>query len=92
MTNLSVNVRVEFLGVPRLRAGVASLDVSASDLGSAFAAVCQALPEVASSCFSDGELRPEYLVSLNGNLFTRDRSTPLNEGDCVLLLSADVGG
>jgi molybdopterin converting factor small subunit len=92
MTNASVRVRVEFFGVPRLRAGVPSLDVTASDLGLAFAAVCEALPEVAASCFTDGELRPEYLASLNGNTFTRDPATPLNEGDSVMLLSADVGG
>ena len=31
-------------------------------------------------------------LSLNGERFVSDRATPLNDGDTLLLLSADVGG
>jgi len=86
------SIRVEFYGIPRRRAGVASLDVAASNLEEAFEQIAAALPAMAESCLAHGRLQPGYLANLNGTRFTTDPSTPLNSGDTLLILSADVGG
>ena len=88
----SVSIRVEFYGIPRQRAGVASVDVEAGDLGEALLQICRAVPKLAGSCIEDSRLLPGYLANINGQKFTTDPSTPLQPGDSVLILSADVGG
>jgi molybdopterin-guanine dinucleotide biosynthesis protein A len=86
-------VSVELFGVPRLRAGVDRLTVSAANLGEALAALCRACPALLGSVVSDeGSLHPAYVVNLNGEHFTRDPSTPLQDGDAMILLAVDVGG
>ena len=37
-------------------------------------------------------LHPSLVANLNGDRFVSDPSTPLNQNDCVLILSADAGG
>jgi len=87
-----VPIRVEFYGIPRERAGVASIDVEAGDLGEALLQVGHAVPELAESCIKDGRLLAGYLANINGQTFTSDPSTPLHPGDSVLILSVDAGG
>ena len=88
----AVTVRVEFFGIPRQRAGTESIDVEATDLAGALIEVSRKLPQLANSCFDNGHLRDGYLANINGTTFTADPATPLESGDCVLILSADAGG
>jgi len=37
-------------------------------------------------------LRPSFVANLNGDQFVSDPLTRLNDGDSVLILSADAGG
>jgi molybdopterin-guanine dinucleotide biosynthesis protein A len=86
-------VSVELFGVPRLRAGVGRLTVSAGTLGDALAALSRACPALLGSVLTgEGSLHPAYTVNLNGERFTRDPSTPLRDGDAMILLAVDVGG
>ena len=87
-----MTVSIEFFGIPRQRAGVPSLEVQASTLGEAFDQVTLALPRLAELCFEHGSLKAGYVANLNGNRFTNDRGVPLQQGDSVLILSADAGG
>ena len=87
-----MSIRVEFYGIPRERAGVASVDVNAANLGRALREVGRALPALADCCVADGRLLAGYLANINGQRFTTDPSTPLQPGDSVLILSTDVGG
>jgi len=86
------NVTVEFLGIPRERAGCDQLQISAKDVGKLLDALVERLPEFAAACLHGNSLRSEYLICVNGQKFTRDGSHPLSEGDEILILSADVGG
>lgn len=82
---------VEFLGVPRQRAGITELTVDASTLGQLLETLSHRLPSL-SEVIVAGRLQPSFAANLNGDEFIRDPGTPLRENDCVLILSADAGG
>jgi len=89
---LDVTVHLEFYGIPRQRAGVASIDVEADTLPQALRQAAIALPDFARDCLDGKHLRSDYLANVNGRSFTSIAETPLQPGDTVLILSADAGG
>jgi len=84
-------MHVEFLGVPRERAGVAELEVQADTLGQLLAALVIRFPSLGDLITAD-QLRPSVVANLNGDQFVSDPRTQLVENDCILILSADAGG
>jgi molybdopterin converting factor small subunit len=84
-------MHVEFLGVPRERAGVAELEVQAETLGELLATLATRLPSLRELIVMD-RLHPACVANLNGDQFVSDPSTPLTADDNVLILSADAGG
>ena len=82
---------VEFLGVPRQRAGVTELMVEARTLGQLLEMLSTRLPPL-SALIVGNRLHPSFAANLNGDEFISDPGTPLREDDCVLILSADAGG
>jgi molybdopterin converting factor small subunit len=82
---------VEFLGIPRERAGVSELQVHASTLGQLLSTLSTRLPGFG-ELMVDGRLHSSIAANLNGDEFVSDPETALAPGDRVLLLSADVGG
>ena len=88
----AATITFELFGVPRIRAGVARVDLEASDLASALRGLGLACPTLEGTVLRDGGVHPAYKVSLNGDSFVTDPATPLADGDSLLLLAADVGG
>ena len=84
-------MRVEFLGVPRERAGVAELEMQADTLGQLLAALVIRFPSLGELMTTD-RLRSSFVANLNGDRFVSDPRTRLRDDDCVLILSADAGG
>ena len=84
-------MHVEFLGVPRERAGVAEMDVEAKTLGGLLETLATCMPGLAELIAVD-RLHSSLAASLNGDRFISDPETPLSDEDCVLILSADAGG
>jgi len=84
-------MHVEFLGVPRERAGVAELEVQADTLGQLLATLAARIPSLRELIVMD-RLHPAFVANLNGDQFVSDPSTPLADHDSVLILSADAGG
>ena len=84
-------MRVELLGVPRERAGVAELELQADTLGQLLAALAVRFPSLGDLIIAD-RLQPSLVANLNGDRFVSDPRTQLKEGDSVLILSADAGG
>lgn len=82
---------VEFLGIPRERAGTAGLELEAATLGDVLEALAGRFPELA-ALVAGRVLHPSIAANLNGDRFVRDPLTRLAEGDRLLILSADVGG
>jgi molybdopterin converting factor small subunit len=85
-------VTVEFYGVPRRRAGLATLRVEAATVAEALRQVEAACPELRLFVPPDAGLDKHYTVSLNGNTFLTDLRHELRNEDHLLLLSKDAGG
>ena len=84
-------MRVELLGLPRERAGVAELELEADTLGQLLTALSLRFPSF-SDLIAVDRLRPSFTANLNGDRFISDPATRLSESDSVLILSADAGG
>ena len=84
-------MHVEFLGVPRDRAGLAETDIDAGTLGQMVQALAVRAPGLAEFIVGN-RLHPSLAANLNGDRFISEPDTPLRDTDCVLILSADVGG
>jgi molybdopterin converting factor small subunit len=84
-------MRVEFLGLPRERAGVSHLELQADTLGQLLVALAVRFPSFAELIIDD-RLRPSFAANLNGDRFVSDPRLALGTDDCVLILSADAGG
>ena len=94
-----MSVTVEFYGIPRERVGMAETAVSAGSLGHVLAELARRFPRFADDCLQPSGGRPEaarlkplFVASLGGEHFLHDPGTPLADGDCLLILSADAGG
>lgn len=84
-------MHVEFLGVPRQRAGVSDLEVQADTLGELLGTLAARIPSLGEFIATD-RLHSTFVANLNGDQFVSDPGTPLGENDCILILSADAGG
>ena len=84
-------MHVEFLGIPRERAGVSELEMTAETLGQALTALAVRFPQLR-DLVVEGRLHPSLAVSLNTDVFISDPATHLAEDDRLLILSADAGG
>ena len=82
---------VEFLGIPRQRAGISEVEIEAETLGQLFGALAARYPALA-DLISVDRLDPSLAANLNGDAFVSDPTTLLGRDDRVLILSADVGG
>ncbi len=87
-----MSVRVEFFGIPRERAGCSAREFEASTLGELLKQTADEFPRFAEGCLTENRLREGYLANINGRTFTTDPEASLQDGDCVLIVSADVGG
>jgi molybdopterin converting factor small subunit len=82
---------IEFLGIPRERAGISEIEIHADSLGQALAGLAARLPGFGDLIEGD-RLHPSIAANLNGDRFVRDPATPVAAGDRLLILSADAGG
>jgi molybdopterin converting factor small subunit len=84
-------MHVEFLGVPRQRAGVSELEIQADTLGQLLGTLSERIPSLGELITVD-RLHSAFVANLNGDQFVSDPATPLGANDSVLILSADAGG
>jgi molybdopterin converting factor small subunit len=82
---------VEFLGIPRERAGISELQLEAGTLGQVLNELSTRCPGLSELITSDG-LHPSLAANLNGDEFVRSLDTRFAENDRLLILSADAGG
>ncbi len=87
-----MKVRVEFYGIPRQRAGVATATAEGTTLGEVLADLAARYPALADDCLDGGLLRRPFTANLNGDRFVTDPATELAPTDCLLILGADAGG
>lgn len=84
-------MQVEFLGIPRQRAGIAQREIQAETLGELLRALALEIPALGELIAGD-RLQASFVANLNGSRFVSDPETLLHEDDRVLILSADAGG
>ena len=82
---------VEFLGIPRERAGISELEIEANTLGQLLESLVMRCPALA-ELITSNRLHPSIAANLNGDEFVSDPRTPLADTDRLLILSADAGG
>ena len=85
-------MHVEFLGIPRERAGISELEIDADDAGSAPRNACRRGALRLGELITDERLHPSIAANLNGDAFVSDPTTRLAKDDRLLILSADAGG
>ena len=85
-------ITIELFGVPRLRAGVGSVQVDAASLAAALRGLGRLCPVLDGPVIAGDTLHPAYLACLNGGRFVSDPATTLADGDVLLVMAADVGG
>ena len=84
-------MHVEFLGIPRERAGISELEIQADSLGQLLGTLATRFPALG-ELIADDRLHPSVAANLNGDQFVNDPRTPLTSSDHLLILSSDVGG
>lgn len=82
---------VEFLGIPRERAGISEVELDAATLGELLGTLAVRFPALQELITSRG-LHASVAASLNGDIFISDLNTSFASCDRVILLSADAGG
>jgi sulfur-carrier protein len=90
-------IRVEFYGIARQWAGVANvcveMPVAQTTLGQLIVHVGESIASSGERPITNGGVLHETLVAnLDGARFISDPDTPIREGQCLLILSADAGG
>ena len=84
-------MHVEFLGIPRERAGIAEVEIEAETLGQLLGTLAVRFPALRGLIRED-RLDSSIAANLNGDVFVSDPKTALSAHDRLLLLSSDVGG
>ena len=84
-------MHVEFLGIPRERAGISEVDIEAETLGQLLGTLALRFPALR-GLITANRLDSSIAANLNGDVFVSDPKTALSAHDRLLLLSSDVGG
>ncbi len=95
MADLPLNselVSIEFLGLPKLRTGVAFCFVNQGSLASILEQLALLYPKLAELLEPSHGGKSHLLFSINGEYFIRDTNTLVLSGQQLLVLSADAGG
>lgn len=82
---------VEFLGIPRERAGISEMELEAETLGQVLGQISARCPGLSELITPEG-LHPSVVANLNGDEFVKSLDTRFAEDDRLLILSADAGG
>jgi len=89
-------IRVELFGIARQRAGVGELLFEAAggpmSLTDVLTAVARKAPQLDGPWISGGRLHASLAANIDGQRFVSDPATPIRDGQCLLILSADAGG
>ena len=82
---------VEFLGIPRERAGISEMELEAETFGQVLGELSVRCPGLCELITPEG-LHPSIVAILNGDEFVKSLATRLVAADRLLILSADAGG
>lgn len=84
--------QVELFGVLRNKAGMGVVCVDATTVHEALVEVERKCPLLSGLLLDGMQLSRAFRLSINGERFLRELSTPLDAGDSLLVIAADAGG
>ena len=91
-----MTIRVEFYGLARQRAGVSQIElpllVSKVQFRDVLLQLAERLPDFARQMIVEGRLHSVLSANLDGQQFVSEPTTPIADGQSLLILSADAGG
>ena len=85
-------ITVEFLGIPKLKAGVPFCKAPVGSLSSIINNLKNRFPKLSEEFLPSPSGKSHVLYSHNGDYFLNDPDTILLEGQQLLIISADAGG
>jgi len=90
-------VCIEFYGMARRWAGMPKIRLEfaghSTTLGDVFRRLGQSTEAMSGEVVCNaGKLHPTLSANLDGTRFVSDPATPIRDGQCLLILSADAGG
>jgi molybdopterin converting factor small subunit len=89
-------IRVEFYGIARQRAGISDVqvDMTAREmrLRDVLSELTSRIPELGGELICGEKLHESVTANIDGARFVRDPATLIQDGQCLLILSADAGG
>ena len=89
-------IRIEFYGVARLRTKTAEFEIEASTgsirFGDLLNQLVQVFPNLGPDLIHDGQLGSSLVANLDGKMFLSSFDTQIDDGESVLIMSADAGG
>ena len=85
-------IRVEFFEMARRLAGTREIEVHATTLREALAAVAAAYPALVPDVIRGDVLAPHWRAGLDGRTWLTDPDHPLRNGQTLQLISALAGG
>ena len=86
---------VEFYGLARQRTGTSRTALTTArtlPLAAVWQCLVERFPELAAPRCEIAQLVSTYRINLDGQQFVTDPQTPIQRGQCVLIMSADAGG
>lgn len=91
-----MNVRVEFFGIPRERAGTpdttVEVDGDVARMSDVLSELANRFPSLSETCFDNGRLLADYRASIDGDRFVSGPDEFVRTGEVILIMSADAGG
>jgi hypothetical protein len=91
----TVSIRVEFYGIPRIRAGVAVTTLETTDvqsLGDVLQRLAVQFPRLVPECIADRRLVAPYTANINGDRFVTNPQTLVPNDAALLIMASDAGG
>jgi molybdopterin converting factor small subunit len=96
MLGKSRTIRIEFFGIPRARAGVPATTVEFTNdtisLAAVLADLARRFPEFGAQCVKADRLGDGLAANVEGERFLHSGDELIQDGDTLLIFSADAGG
>lgn len=91
-----MSIHVELYGIVCRRAGVSRVELNSNGstrtLGDVLLELGRQSPDFARDCLEGSRLRRGFVANQNGDRFVSDPAAELQNGDVLLIMSADAGG
>jgi molybdopterin synthase sulfur carrier subunit len=85
---------IKLFGNLRSHVEASSLEISGANIRAVVDALCERNPSLSDALFEDGQIRPHFIITLNGRdvQLAQGLDTPINDGDQIAIFPPIAGG